>query len=662
MKLDISRDSYQSEKNYAGLVHQQGRVITDADWNEQRRIQGAMRRNLSRDIIGPTGAPRARAGFKLTAITDSGGQPNLNIAAGSMYVSGVPVNLTTDAVFTEQSLLPGAALPGADGDYLAYLDVWRRGITSLEDPRIREIALGGPDTAGRVQIVGQVKLLALAPGDYDAASLPPEWNALADSTNTAGRLTARTVADANGGGGASNPCAIGAHGGYTATDNRMYRVEIHTGGPAGSASFKWSRENAVLATEWLALDGNALTVRAIGRDHALSFAAGDWIEIDDEGLELEGRPGTLARVADVIGQTVIIDEDTLRHFDGAPGPNAPGGRALDFGEYGRGARRVRRWSMLDAAGEIQIPAGPTETWLTIEDGVEVRFDFDPAREYKAGDYWLIPARAINRNIEWPCDEAGSALPVATFARHEYARLAFVRRGGGGYIVRADARRIFPALTDAQLAYVGGDGQELLPGAQLSQALAVRVQTVGGEPIPAGSVRFRVIAGGGDLAAAGDAANAGTEIVIKSGIDGLALARWTTGDANDDPNYRQDQSVEAQLLTESGAPLPALVRFHAHKGSAEATEYTPPVLTAPDGSDLMLNVETAKDALDRLAAIKVNKAGDTMTGSLQIDEDLEVKGTLTVRGDVIARDTDHMPGDVLLGDQDEDTITIHGTLK
>ncbi|MEQ9364793.1 MAG: DUF2341 domain-containing protein, partial [Leptospirales bacterium] len=31
------------------------------------------------------------------------------------------------------------------------------------------------------------------------------------------------------------------------------------------------------------------------------------------------------------------------------------------------------------------------------------------------------------------------------------------------------------------------------------------------------------------------------------------------------------------------------------------------------------------------------------------------------GDVIARYTDHMPGDVLLGDQDEDTITIHGTI-
>ncbi len=666
MKLDISRDSSQpnnkagQERNYEGLLHQQGRVITDADWNEQYRIQREIRAELSRDLIGLTGAPRARAGFQLTAVTGPDSQPNLNISAGHIYVNGAQLRLADDVLYTQQPLLPGATLPDADGDYLAYLDVWRRGVTSLEDPRIREIALGGPETAGREQLIGQVKLLPLADGDYDAASQPPEWTALLDTASeSGGRLTAQTIADQSTGG---DVCAIGARGGYTGTDNRLYRVEIHDGGAPGVATFKWSRENATLATEWLALDGNALTVRAIGRDRELSFAAGDWIEIDDEGLELEGRPGTLARVTDVIGQTLMIDEDSLTHFDGAPGPNAAGGRALDINEYQRGARRVRRWSMPEASGALPVPGGSEETWLQLEQGLRIRFDFDAEREYRTGDYWLIPARATNRNIEWPCDESGEALPAPTAMRHDYARLAFVRHSGGGFTVQADARRIFPALTDAQLTYVSGDGQELLPGTQLSQALAVRVQTAGGEPIPAASVRFRVIAGGGSLEATGDATNTGAEIVIKSGADGLALARWTTGGAGDDPDYRNDQSIEAHLLTESGAALPALVRFHAHKGSAEATEYTPPVLTAPDGSDLMLGVETAKDGLDRLAQIKVNKAGDTMTGSLQIDQDLEVKGTLTVRGDVIARDTDHMPGDVLLGDQDEDTITIHGTVR
>ena len=44
------------------------------------------------------------------------------------------------------------AIPKEPGIYLAYLDVWDRHITYLEDPDIQESALGGPDTTTRVQI------------------------------------------------------------------------------------------------------------------------------------------------------------------------------------------------------------------------------------------------------------------------------------------------------------------------------------------------------------------------------------------------------------------------------------------------------------------------------------------------------------------------------
>jgi hypothetical protein len=60
----------------------------------------------------------------------------------------------------QQPDLPGMALSGpADGFYLAYLDVWQRHITALEDEGIREVALNGPDTATRTRTVWQVKLL-----------------------------------------------------------------------------------------------------------------------------------------------------------------------------------------------------------------------------------------------------------------------------------------------------------------------------------------------------------------------------------------------------------------------------------------------------------------------------------------------------------------------
>ncbi len=49
---------------------------------------------------------------------------------------------------------------------LVYLDVWQRHITSLDDQRIREVALAGPDTTTRIQTLWQVKILPITlPGE-----------------------------------------------------------------------------------------------------------------------------------------------------------------------------------------------------------------------------------------------------------------------------------------------------------------------------------------------------------------------------------------------------------------------------------------------------------------------------------------------------------------
>ncbi len=650
MKTDISRENFRADRNYDSVRLQQGRIITDADWNEQADIHNHLRENISRSVVGPTGAPRENAGFAVSA-----GSGDLNIGAGRMYVNGVPCELGAPENYLGQSDLPGAPAPAADGPYLVYLDVWKRAVTPLDAPDIREPALGGPNASFRSRILHQVKLLSLAGDTYDARSIPPEWTALLTSSH--GRLNARTAAD----GLTADPCTIGARGGYNGADNRLYRVEIHRGGPAGTATFKWSRDNAAFAAEWSALDGGSvLTISNAGRDADQAFAAGDWIEITDEGLELEESPGTLARLTAVQGNSLTIDPDTLRHFDGAGGPNSPGGRALDPAEFQRGVRRVRRWDMVGAAGDIVTPAAdvdPDAAWVELESGVQIRFDDDAGRTYRSGEYWLIPARVQNRNIEWPHDETGAGLFTEAFGpRHQYARLAFANSTAGTWSIIADARRIFPSLTDAKMQFAGGDGQSILPNAELDQPLCVRISS-GEQPVPAARVSFRIASGGGDLVDATDAGNSGSTVLVRADASGLAAVRWTTG------SDRNDQSVDAQLLDEDGSPVSgAVLKFFAHKGAAGVVEYTPPILTSPGGDDLMLGVETVQDGLDRLADIKVNKAGDTMTGPLTISSDLEVTGNFTVRGDVIARDTDHMPGDVLLGDQDEDTITIHGTLQ
>jgi hypothetical protein len=66
--------------------------------------------------------------------------------------------------YRSQPQLPTAPpLEAAARTELVYLDVWQRHVTATEDPGIREVALGGPDTGTRLQTVCQVRWPPLPP-------------------------------------------------------------------------------------------------------------------------------------------------------------------------------------------------------------------------------------------------------------------------------------------------------------------------------------------------------------------------------------------------------------------------------------------------------------------------------------------------------------------
>ena len=106
---------------------------------------------------------------------------------------------------------------------------------------------------------------------------------------SAGRLS--TAADGVSG-VPEDPCLLPPGGGYTGVENQLYRVEIHDGGPLGLATFTWSRDNATVATQVLAIPAlDRLVVDSTGRDAVLRFNAGDWVEITNDQRELQGLPG-----------------------------------------------------------------------------------------------------------------------------------------------------------------------------------------------------------------------------------------------------------------------------------------------------------------------------------------------------------------------------------
>src|ERR1019366_7841679 len=245
--------------------------------------------------------------------------------------------------YNEQPYFPNVAavapVPTEGGPYLVYLDVWPREVTYLENPDLLEKAVG-VDTATRSQTVWQVRMLANIGKDVSCDTPDEKIPGWADSIRPSdGRLSTDAVGVAS----EDDPCVIPPSGGYRGLENRLYRVEIHDGGVAGKATFKWSRDNVSIATSVTAIAAlDKLTVARVGRDATLRFKVGDWIEITDDWLEFAQQPGLMRQIKDVDEATQII---TL--------PSAlPAGIFPDDGQGNLDPLRHTRIKRWDQAGKV----------------------------------------------------------------------------------------------------------------------------------------------------------------------------------------------------------------------------------------------------------------------------------------------------------------------
>lgn len=527
MRGDFTRWTFNRTKHYSGVLNQQGRVALDADWNEQIAIDLDDDRTVRRDLIGLCGGPQGQAGFDIVI---TGG--TLTVTAGRYYVAGirvendqtVPITAQPDVPVTDLSELAGlpagTALPA--GIYLAYLDVWERHITALEDPALREVALGGPDTTTRLRVMAQVKLLRL--GDLGAslscASTTPAWDALlAGST---GQLEARAEPDPT----VTDPCIVPATAGYRGLENQLYRVEVHRIVSTTRIALKWSRENGSVVVGWSGqdtLNPNRLTVSSTGRDEVLGLAPNQWVELTDDDRERRGESGLLVKIVQVEGQVITID---------------PAGQTVAYSAFTRNPK-VRRWDMPDGEVIVTINAA---AWTDLEQGVQIRLK---AGTFRPGDYWLIPARVATGDIEWPRDTAQQPIPQRPHGvHHAYCRLALLEFSGTTWTKRGDCRRLFPPLTESIHFYgAGGDGQSALPGELLPQPLQVAV-TNGQQPVNNARVRFQLVppTAAGQLTAG---SVTGTSIDVTTGENGIYSCRWRLGPT------AQSQRVEAFLVEIDG---------------------------------------------------------------------------------------------------------------
>ncbi|MGH2927234.1 MAG: DUF6519 domain-containing protein, partial [Solirubrobacteraceae bacterium] len=437
MPGDYTRLTFDPLRDRAMLMEQQGRVHLDADFNELVAILDRRFRVETRDFAGAAVVPASLPdSFKLTVV---GGK--FAVEPGRIYVDGLLAEnhgmgaTVYEPVWGE----PGGADPtpldqqpylGSEfagilsKDRLYYLDVWHREETWVEDESLLEPALG-VDTATAVQTAWMVRALDVA-ADATCASdwaNDPEW---IEATQPSGALL---TSQAAGTPQATDPCAVAVVGGYRGLENRLYRVEIHVGGAAGTATFKWSRDNGAVASPVTEIDTSGpeavVSVTLLGRDSVLRFNQNDWVELLDDGREFGGVPGIIAQVqqTDPTNNTVTLT-------------SAVAAGAIDMSRN----PRLRRWDQQNGLtdGAVQIPVGPA-TAIDLEDGVQIVLDLaavsasTPTPEFRTGDHWVFAARSATASVE-------TLTAVPPFGvRHHYARLG-VTHGG---VVTNDCRVVFP---------------------------------------------------------------------------------------------------------------------------------------------------------------------------------------------------------------------------
>jgi hypothetical protein len=467
MKADVSRSTFRPGKHYSGVVVQQGSVSLDADANEQGAIQRHLARSFAADVVGQHGGPGD--GFKIEYVGRTEDQPaDLRIHGGRYYIDGILADATRpaplvpvpDADAVDTAAGDAAADPSADVvaepvwtfwsqpwayrdpeqkadelpaqfPFLVYLKVWDRLVTAIEDPEILEPALGAalPQTAARSAVTWQVLPLQTdLMESLDPAEAFAQW--AARQTAVTSHLAARSKRPAHT---EDDPCILPPDSRYRGPENQLYRVEVHRGGAAGTATVKWSRENGSVAFPIASVDGAWVTLGSLGRDDKLDAHVGDWVEVADDASTARALAVPLLRVEE-------IDRPARRvRLSGEPADGV-----------GRLAARhplLRRWDHRTPSGRgaPQLDEGAIRfeegTWFELEDGVEVWFR--PGGEYRTGDYWLIPARTLTGDVEWPRDGTGRALQKPPDGvRYHYAPLAWI--SGDGDV--ADLRRVFRPLT------------------------------------------------------------------------------------------------------------------------------------------------------------------------------------------------------------------------
>jgi len=535
LKLKAKVDSV-NETNFNGILHQQGRVITDADWNAQTIITNDWQDTAGRNIISgkkvaaiPAENPDA---FKIkSALVSEGKEVKIVMTPGMAWVDGLPIYLESEidvsrtATYLEppiQNPVPGIETIGEGVRDAVIIELRRTEVNGFQMPgSLIEPALGGPDTTERVNTSIAFRLLRLEEKE-DCSVIADKLN---DDFSKKGKLTVSLeppkdiTSDCD--------CPKSVEGGYTGFEHALYRIEVARVNGGSPPMFKWSQFNGGLvgrgifdaAINKVTVKANLPAIQTCGIDSFYLEAVeydpdrGHWdvsfgikATLNAEGdLQLVGLPlfGTIPAT------TSTTDHDASVFF--------------------------RLWNDVRLIGDF-VAADPPGVLI---DGIHLKFDPASAdnSNYAPEDHWTFPVRA--GEISNPAVLIDGRPPDGV--EYHRASLGILNWDGTtdiGETLIEDCREIFQPLTNTYaLYYVSGDGQEAAPGTALPFPIIAGVAKANNNsPVKNALIRFTVVSGEGTLGPSAE-----SSIIVPTGLDGLAACTWTLG------SDKADQQVKAEML-------------------------------------------------------------------------------------------------------------------
>lgn len=387
MRGDFSRRDDVQKKKYSGVLHQQGRVLLDSDWNDQVAIQDYWKEILSRDVIGEhvVAVPASQKdAFKILKAERQGNDVKVQLAAGRAWVDGLLLHNEDGAKERLVPLVPGAANSPREA---LLLRAWQQEVSAFQDEDLLlEKALGGPDTTERIE---NAYALYRWPAESktceelreEMAEFFLDQGAQKIQLNVQFQKTTETDLD-----GADCP-AVQA-GGYRGLEHSLYRIEMVEVTKTLTAEeeklkpfFKWSHMNGGLVGAGSFKDeGNNLT-RFIPTKNIEAFRRSGFSALDHCYLETYSRDPVTGLWAADFGATVNFDGDTLlvdKVYVGAVPSEDPKNPATRF---------FRLWSGLRSAQDFKTG------FVELRDGIELQFSNLANGRFLTGDYWTFEVRA-----------------------------------------------------------------------------------------------------------------------------------------------------------------------------------------------------------------------------------------------------------------------------